>query len=190
MKKYSLGFFLLALVIAGFAGQVQAQSACGGTVQYTSDCSGNDRAWHFSCCPSGYRVQGVAYTDISKQDHVDALSAVCRSISRGNDMMPSSDFERTPKQFVCDKSEVMAGIIRKDVKVQGGDSRDSLDGLTPLCQHPGSKALREIYNVDIQGGRSGEQQVVYLPKRVVGLASKELDRGSSDRKDCVAIITN
>lgn len=177
------------LVVLFSASIAQAQSACGGTMQMKSDLMGNKRNWHYSCCPEGYRVQGVAYTDIRKQDHVDAVSVVCRSIAKGNDIMPEGDFQRTPKTFVCEKNEVMAGIFTKDVKVEGGDHRDSMDGLTAVCQKPNSKELRTVYNKDLDGGRQGNQQVVYLPKRVVGLACKELDKGSSDRSDGCTIIT-
>ena len=159
---------------------------------YNKDADNSRRSWHFSCCPDGYRGQGVAYTDIKGQDHADAVSVVCRSVSRGNDIVPQ-DFNRTPKQFVCEKTEVMAGIYCKDILTDGGDKRDTLDGCTAICEHPGSKALRTIYNTDIQGGREGRELVARLPKRVVGIAYKELDNkggdaGSSDRADAATII--
>ncbi len=194
MKNGLFLFLALSVVAVVTPGAAQAQSACGGTVQYTSDCDGNNRQWHFSCCPDGYRVQGVAYTDISKQDHVDAVSSVCRSIARGNDTMPQ-DFSRTPKTFVCDNKEVLAGIVSKDVKTDAGGNRDTLDGISAVCQHPGSKSLRTIMNVDItENERQGRQESIYLPKRVVGIAYKEYDNGgkktgASDRADCVTIIT-
>ena len=185
MKSIAYSLFLALFLSAGFASQAGAE--CGGSIVPENDCNNNGRSWHFSCCPDGYRVQGVAYNDLKKQDHVDAVSAVCRSISRGNDIMPQ-DFGRSPKTFVCDKQEVMAGIYSKDVLTEGGDKYDELDGLTAICQHPGSKELRKVYNYDIQGGREGREKFVYLPKRVVGIAYKELEKGSSDRADCVAII--
>lgn len=186
------GIFILSiigLVLLGFSGNVYAQSACGGIVQYSSDCANSNRKWHFSCCPSGYRVQGVAYNDIRGQDHVDAVSAVCRSISKGNELV-SQDFGRTPKKYVCDRKEVFAGIESKDVLTKGGGFRDTLDGVTAYCQRPGGNALRRISNRDIdRERREGRQQTVLLPKRVVGIGYKKIAKGKSDRADCVTIIT-
>lgn len=194
MKKGLIFVSVVGLLIGGLSQWVYAQSACGGTIEYNKDCDNTRRSWGFSCCPEGYRVQGVAYTDIRKQDHVDAISAVCRSVTRGNDVMPSSDFQRNPLKLVCEKSEVMAGIYAKDVLTNSGDRRDTLDGLTAVCQHPGDNSLRRIFNADIQGGREGVEFSVRLPRRVVGIAYRERDNkggdaGSSDRADCVTIIT-
>ncbi len=183
---------VLGLAIAILPSLAQAQ-ACGGRVVHNADCDSNGRQWTYSCCPDGYRVQGVAYNDLNKQDHVDAISAVCRSISKGNDMMPS-DFSKTPISLVCNKTEVMAGVASKDVKVNGGDSRDTLDGVTAVCQTPASTSLRTIANNDIdQNSREASVQTVLLPKRVVGIATKDRDNGgnsagSSDRADCVTVI--
>lgn len=185
--KTILSFFLALLAFSAFR-PVLASENCGGVRQYNDDCANSNRSWHVSCCPDGYRVQGVAYNDIEGQDHVDAVSAVCRHISRGNDIMPT-DFGRRPKKFVCNKNEVMAGIFQKDVITQGGTRRDSLDGVTAICQRPQSTNLRMVPNDDIEEGRQGGEMTVLLPKRVVGLAYKELDKGSSDRADCVTIIT-
>jgi hypothetical protein len=193
MKLAYVFALALGISLVSNINEVQAQ-ACGGVVVQQNDCGGNDRGWHYSCCPDGYRVQGVAYTDIRKQDHVDAISAVCRSISKGNDVM-ASDFSRTPKTFVCDKTEVLAGVVSKDVRTEGGGKRDTLDGLSAVCQTPSSKNLRTISNHDIDSTERNERRsTVYLPKRVVGLAYKEKDNGGSnpgksDRADCVTIIT-
>lgn len=187
MKKISF-YTLFLFVMMVSSGVVRAEDyMCGGTLQMNNDCANNDRAWRVSCCPSGYRVQGVAYTDIQDQDHVDAVSAVCRSIAYGNDTTPS-DFSRTPKTFVCDKKEVMSGVYQKDVVTSGGSKRDSLDGISPICETPKTGEKRTIENPDIIGGREGSSHEISLPKRVVGLAYRDLDKGDSDRADCVAII--
>lgn len=187
----SLWRMAIAMGIISFGVSAVAQadeSMCGGTIQYTADCEGNTRAWHVNCCPSGYRVQGVAYTDVSNQDHVDAVSSVCRSIKNGNDLMPS-DFSRTPKSYVCDKTEVMSGIYKKDVITNGGNRRDTLDGVTAICEHPKTGAKRTLFNQDLDNStREGTASEISLPQRVVGIAYKELDKGESDRADCVAII--
>src|SRR3989338_559024 len=181
--------FLLGAMLLLVTGVTYAETACGGIVQFNDDCSNSGRGWHYSCCPDGYRVQGVAYNDIKGQDHVDAISAVCRSISKGNDIM-TEDFSRQPKTFVCDKSEVMAGTGSKDVLTDSGSFRDSLDGVTAFCQKPGSDGMRRIGNGDIDGNKRAErQQTVLLPKRIVGIGYKEFDKGESDRADCVAIVT-
>lgn len=190
MKRLS-GFLIIGLALV-LSQTVSAQEyACGGNIEYEGDCHNTDRPWITSCCPDGYRVQGVAYNDVIGQDHVDAFSAVCRSISKGNDMMPGEFTHRGPNQFVCEKQEVMAGLQYKDVKVQGGDNRDTLDGVNVLCQRPSSKAIRAISNMDVDHNPRMDihKHVAYLPKRVVGIAYRELDKGSSDRADCVTIIT-
>jgi hypothetical protein len=180
---------LLALAIFFVSKPILAAEDCGGVIQYTEDCANNGRHYKITCCPDGYRVQGVAYNDIKGQDHTDAVSAVCRNIARGNDTMPT-DFGRSPKKFVCDNNEVMAGILSKDVITDSGDKRDTLDGVTAICQHPGSTNLRILANKDIDSNtRHGRELTVLLPKRVVGIAYKELDKGTSDRADCVTIIT-
>lgn len=186
-------FVLTVLGLFTVASSAMAQiSACGGTILYNSDCDNSRRKWRISCCPEGYRAQGVAYTDVRKQDHADAVSVVCRSVSRGNDVVPV-DFNHSPKQLVCEKTEVLAGIYCKDVQNKGGKNMDTLDGCTAVCEHPGSRDLRRIYQHDIQGGREGKEYSVRLPKRVVGIATKELDDkggdpGKSDRADCAALI--
>lgn len=189
MKKSLFVLSVICLMVIGFSGGVYAQSACGGIVQYSSDCANSDRNWHFSCCPDDYRVQGVAYNDIKGQDHVDAVSIVCRSISKGNELV-AQDFGRSPKKYVCKNKEVFAGIESKDVLTEGGGFRDTLDGVTVLCQRPGSNALEKIDNNDLTSNRrEGRQQTVLLPKRVVGIAYKKIKKGESDRADCVTIVT-
>ncbi len=189
MKKYLFSLFSLMVIGLFQSGIVWAQEACGGVIQYSNDCAGNDRKWHISCCPDNYRVQGVAYTDIKNKDAVDAISTICRKGGASeNPWMPTGDFQRPAKKFECNKEEVMAGIYSKDRMADDGKS-DTLDGLTAFCQKPGSNALRKVYNADIEGGREGREQTVLLPKRVVGIASKEKEKGESDEKDCVTIVT-
>jgi hypothetical protein len=187
---------LTVLVMAG-AGSAHAQY-CGGQVMDYGDCSHNARAYSASCCPDGYRVQGVAYSDIHKADFADAVSAVCRSISKGNDMMPT-DFQRAPVTYVCDKNEVFAGLACKDMADKGsGKNADALDGCTAICQNAKTNAIREIYNPDMAGNpREAARVSVRLPQRVVGIVYKDQDGkddgkangayGGSDRADCAAI---
>ncbi len=192
--KYGI-FLALTLSAVAFAVPTKASaSACGGVVQQVSDCGDNNREWHYSCCPDGSLVQGVAYTDIQDQDHVDAVSAVCHNSANGNVTMPQ-DFSRTPKTFVCSDKEILAGIVSKDVHTDAGGKRDTLDGVSAICLSPGSKSLSTVMNVDItENERQGREQKVSAPQRIVGIAYKERDNGgkktgSSDRADCVTIIT-
>ena len=191
MKKSLLVLTVVSSLLS-LATSALAQTACGGNMVYNKDADNSRRKWHFSCCPDGTRAQGIAYTDIVKQDHVDAISVVCRSKSRGNDVIPA-DFNRNPKQVVCENTEVLAGIYCKDVLTKGGKKMDTMDGCTAICEMPGSPDLRRIYNQDIQGGREGNELVARLPKRVVGIAYKELDDkggspGASDRADAATIV--
>ena len=181
-------FALVTLGVMSLASASYAQY-CGGTIVYDNDCGSNPRGFSVSCCPSGFRVQGVAYNDMHKSDYADALSAICRSIAKGNDMMPS-DFQTAPVTHVCDKTEVFAGLACKDMDKKGGINSDNLDGCTAVCQHPKSRNLRTIYSTDIASNkRSYVRHTVLLPKRVVGIAYKDIgQKKSSDRADCATII--
>lgn len=188
---------LILSAVCGAAIVMSATSAysfCGGMVVSDNDCDSNPRNFSVSCCPGGYRVQGVAYSDMSNSDYADAVSAVCRHIQKGNDMMPT-DFQRQPVVFMCEKQEVMAGIACKDMDKRGGKNSDNLDGCTALCQKPGSGNLRMVYNNDIAGNpRSYVQHTVQLPERVVGIGYKDVNKdrnasdwNNSDRADCATI---
>jgi hypothetical protein len=87
VKKFLSALTVLTLV--SVAGQAQAQY-CGGSIMHNNDLSGNGRGWNTSCCPEGYRVQGIACADLPPgQDLMDGCSAVCRSIEKGNIMQPA-----------------------------------------------------------------------------------------------------
>lgn len=187
MNKQIFIILTVVSIVFGFSTMAKAQSACGGVVQLEPDCGNTSRNWHFSCCPDGYRVQGVAYNDIKKQDHVDAIGAVCRSISAGN-MALSEDFSRRPKEFVCDKTELLIGIATMDVKTEAGDDRDTLDGATAICWNPKTHQERMIANNDITERALRTQKVIGGKQKVVGIAYKEINRGSSDRADCATVI--
>ncbi|EKD51279.1 MAG: hypothetical protein ACD_62C00293G0015 [uncultured bacterium] len=174
------------------AGHVYAQS-CGGTIVSDNDCTSNNRPYAESCCPSGYRVQGVAYNDMNKSDYVDAVSAVCRHVVKGNDMMPT-DFQTAPVTHVCEKVEVMSGISCKDMPGKGsGHNSDILDGCTANCMNPTSKQTRMLYSADLAGnGRPYVTHTIDLPNRIVGVLYKDGDWkgdyvGGSDRADCATV---
>lgn len=171
---------VLTLVAVSFTLVAQAQAFCGGSPDFSNDCSSNNRAYATSCCPAGYRVQGVAYNDMrssGNNDIVDAVSAVCRSISKGNDMMPS-DFQAPPVTLMCDKSEVFAGMSVVDLR-----GNDAMDGIVVYCQKPGSTSLRMVGN-NGDTGSNGETHTVMLPKRVVGIGYKD---NQGDQADCATI---
>lgn len=161
--------------------------ACGGTIEPQNDCSGNGRKYHVICCPENHRQLGVAYTDMKDQDHVDAVSAVC--ISPTNDVILASDFSRTPKQFTCEYYERVVGIESKDVMTESGNLYDELDGLTVFCQKPGDSAIRKVPNRDLESKREGREIKIPYEKQALGIAYKEMEKGSSDRADCVTLIT-
>lgn len=198
-KKMEKNMFKKIILSAAFCAAMalsasSAYSFCGGNVVPDNDCDSNPRNFSTSCCPSGYRVQGVAYSDMSNSDYADAVSAVCRHIQKGNDMMPT-DFQRSPVVFMCEKQEVLAGIACKDMDKKSGKNSDNLDGCTAICQRPGDSNLRMVYNNDIAGNsRSFVQHTVSLPERVVGIAYKDVnkerdanDYDNSDRADCATI---
>lgn len=185
-----LKIIFLAVFVVG--GAQSAQAYCGGEVVQDQDCSSNPRAYAESCCPAGFRVQGIAYNDMGKRnsakqkDVADAISVICRSLTEGNELMPS-DFQTPPITLMCDKTEVFAGIACKDL-----ENEDELDGCTAICQKPGSQEVRKLYNPDLlTNPRPYVEHMVYLPKRVVGLVYKDMTRNSgstnSDEADCVNI---
>lgn len=176
----------LALALVSFAGAAQAQS-CGGTMMPNDDL--NSGRYNYSCCPSGYRVQGIACADLPGQDLSDGCSAVCRSISKGNDMMPSNDFQRMPEPVTCPKASVFAGLWCKDVNKSGKGDDDVADGCSAICQDASSGAITKMSKGDIDGtNRPSKDLMVRLPQRVVGIACAEVDKGSSDRMDGCTIM--
>ena len=190
-------FLKVAMVASLFvSASAFAQSTCGGHIQFDADTASNPRQYAVSCCPEGYRVQGIAYNDLGKNsgkqvDAADAFSAVCRSVSSGEIKM-ASEGQTNALQLVCDPKEVLAGIICKDL-----GNGDESDGCTIVCQTPGSSALRQALNADTDSNRSRpySEQSVLLPKRIVGIASKDMTKGghqkgnrNSDESDGAAII--
>lgn len=181
---------LVALVVLGsvaLGSQAQAQY-CGGTLVQDNDCASNtDRSYSASCCPPGYRVQGVAYNDLQGSDYADAVSAVCRHVTKGNTMMPT-DFQTQPVVHMCEKTEILLGIAYKDMP-KGGKRSDILDGVTAICQNPTTKATRTLYSNDLAGnGRGYETRTISLPNRIVGIIYKDIGKGTdSDRADCVTV---
>lgn len=184
MKKYTVSFGM------GFLGLLlsfKAYSFCGGEIVHDNDCSSNKLNYSVSCCDPGYRVQGVIYNDLKGQDNMDAVGAVCRHVTKGNVKVASDFYNRGNRgrkgtvQFVCDRTEVLAGIACKDLP-----RKDSLDGCTAVCQKPGGP-LREIYNPDlVSNPRSYVRHTVKLPNRVAGIGYKE-EKVRSDRADCANI---
>lgn len=169
-----------------------ALRACGkGRVMQNSDCSNTNRNWNFSCCPSGSRAIGVAYNDLKNQDYADAIGVVCRDINYGNEVV-QTDFSSNPTRFECDKTEILSGIAFADAKKKNGSGEDEMDAITALCENPKypSKRLRKVYNNDLYNAQRENEQSVSLAegRRVVGIAYREIDKGSSDRADCVALI--
>ncbi|MBF0105239.1 MAG: hypothetical protein HQM16_07920 [Deltaproteobacteria bacterium] len=187
-KKTLVGFVVLGVV--AFVGTAQAQY-CGGTIVSDNDCDSNTgRPYSTSCCPDGYRAQGVAYNDMAGSDEADAISPICRSITAGNDMMPT-DFQTTPVSHLCDNTEVMSGIACKDMPLQGAQA-DYLDGCTAVCFNPTTKQTRTLHSEDLGGntGRSYVTHTVELPNRVFGIAYKDSNNGTgkSDVADCATIV--
>lgn len=171
---------ILAATCGLLMAAAQAHAFCGGSPDYSNDCNNNPKGFATSCCPNGYRVQGVAYNDMrssSNNDIVDAVSAVCRSIQKGNDMMPS-DFQAPPITMVCDKTEVFAGMSVVDL-----NKNDAMDGIVVYCQKPGSTSLRMIGN-NGDTGSNGETHTTLLPKRVVGIGYKD---NQGDQADCATV---
>lgn len=180
MKIKSTGFlFLLALI---FTADVLA--ICGATVVADEDCDSNDLTYAQSCCPEGYRVQGLIYNDLKGQDNTDAVGAVCRHVAKGNIEIASDSFnrgdkgEKQPVSYVCENNEVMSGMACKDLP-----NKDALDGCTAVCMKPDG-AERIVYNPDLASNpRAFVKHVVNLPNRVAGIGYKE-EKLKTDRADC------
>lgn len=179
--------FALLLFCFGMISSVFAQTICGEPVVTDEDCDSNELKYSESCCPTGYRVQGVVYNDLIGQDNTDAVGALCRHVTKGN-VEIASDFanqgnndRKKPIQFVCESEEVLAGIACKDLP-----KKDALDGCTAICQKPGG-AERVVYNPDLASNpRTFVRHVVKLPNRVAGIGYKE-EKLKSDRADCTSI---
>lgn len=188
LKRTLICLAVLGALVA--AGSVQARyTQCMSDARVMSnDCESNtDRPYSYNCCPDGYRVQGVAYSDIPKgADYMDAISPVCRHIKKGNTMMPT-DFQREPVVHMCDKTEIMIGLACKDMPKKGKDS-DISDGCTAICQNPKTKKERILYSKDLEdNGNPYVITKIYLPNRITGIHYKEWARGQSDRADCATV---
>ena len=185
MMKKLLAVFALAFISFSAA---DAYAFCGGSIVYDNDCGSNRLAYSASCCPPGYRVQGVIYNDLKGQDNTDAVGSVCRHVKNGNIMVASDFYNRGnrgrkgPVQFVCDRREVMAGLACKDLP-----KKDSLDGCTAVCYNPRTRKTRYLYNPDLESNpRMYVVHTVDLPNRVAGIGYKE-EKLRTDRADCVSI---
>lgn len=185
LKRTFLGLALLGLICVSSTAMAQD---CG-TIVSDNDCDSNGkRGYSTSCCPKGYRAQGVAYNDMAGSDEADAISPICRHVTKGNDMMPT-DFQTTPVTHLCDKNEVMSGIACKDMPKQGAQA-DDLDGCTAICFNHKTKAERTLFSNDLEGN-TGRQYVIHkidLPNRIFGIAYKDRDHGSSDVADCATVV--
>lgn len=179
----------LGLVLSG---QAQSSMICGKTTVPDNDCDSNATQYSESCCPPGYRVQGVIYNDLKGQDNADAVGAVCRHVQNGN-IKIASDFDnrgnngrKGPVQFVCDHTEVMIGLACKDLV-----KKDALDGCTAVCYNPKRHTTRIMDNYDITSNpRSYVMHTIELPYRVAGIGYKEERKGShgsTDRADCANV---
>lgn len=185
MRKIYIGLNIVAAM--SVSSIVQAQY-CGGTIVSDNDCDSNRRSYSVTCCPDGYRAQGVAYNDMSGSDIADAISPICRHVVKGNDMMPT-DFQTPPTLHLCEKTEVMSGIACKDMP-QDGERSDNLDGCTAICKNPSNGKVRMIFSKDLEENRSRQyvQHTIELPNRIFGIAYKDIGKGSSDRGDCATIV--
>lgn len=179
---------LTVAMVMGLLYSSQAFSICGAQIVPDNDCGSNVLAYSESCCPAGYRVQGVVYNDLKGQDNTDAVGAVCRHVKNGNIEIASDFYNRgnkrrkAPIQFVCDRTEIMSGIACKDLK-----KKDALDGCTAVCYNPVTRQSRTLYNQDLASNpRAFVMHTINLPNRVAGIGYKE-EKIRTDRADCANI---
>lgn len=177
VKKILLAVTAIATVLV--AGQVQA--FCGGQVKVTNDCSGNAEGYASSCCPSGYRVQGVVYNDLKGEDGLNAMSAYCRKYKGNETTIPNQDQMQGGKGMVtlsCEPTEIVIAVGGADMP-----GKDKLDGVGIKCFNPTSKAERWV----LPGGDIGtpnDVSEVRLPNRIQGIGWKK-NHGNTDQTDCV-----
>lgn len=180
--------FITVFALVGLAYSSEALSICGASIVPDNDCGSNSQSYSDSCCPAGYRVQGVVYNDLKGQDNTDAVGAVCRHVKNGNIQIASDFYNRgnrrrkSPVQFVCESREILAGIACKDLP-----NKDALDGCTAICYNPRTRRQRVLHNSDLSSnGRSFVKHTIKLPNRVAGIGYKE-ERRRTDRADCANI---
>lgn len=181
---YNLFFVILMCVLFHTASVL---AICGSAAIPDNDCDSNELNYSESCCPDGFRVQGVVYNDLKGQDNTDAVGAVCRHVNQGN-IEIASDFqnrgdkgEKRPVSYVCESSEVMSGIACKDLP-----NKDALDGCTAVCKKPNG-GERVVYNPDLASNpRAYVKHTVNLPNRIAGMGYKE-EKPNSDRADCANV---
>jgi len=186
-KKILIGLTALAVLAVVSTAEARYTNCANDARVQNSDCN-SSRSFSVNCCPKGYRVQGVAYTDHGKTDHMDAISPICRHVKKGNDMMPS-DFGSQPVIHMCKKTEIMIGLACKD-SPKGGDTSDVSDGCTAICQNPKTKKERMIYSSDLEGnGRPYAVTKIYLPNRITGIHYKDMTKKvkNTDYADCATV---
>ena len=174
---------MLALAVFAFSGD--AYSFCGGQIQHQNDCSGNSEHYTATCCPSGTRVNGIAYNDLKGEDGVNAVVSYCRKY-KGNELsIPNKDQLSGGQGIVtiaCHASEVMSALGCSDVK-----GKDKMDGCIIQCYNPTTKASRWVNpNGDI--GHPGAIVTVKLPNRIQGIGYKK-EHGHTDQVDCATVST-
>lgn len=165
--------------------KTRGDSACGGTIYMNDDCSDSKHhVWHVSCCPDGYRVQGVHFAKHTSHDTIDTISSYCRSVNKGNEATDNSDFGPEKRiNAYCHKSEILTGLVWKDKLTRTGQKRDSMIDIAPVCLNPSNGKKRIAKNMT--GPNPNYKTEVGLPKRVVGIALKE---HLFDTTDCAAIV--
>ncbi|HBF13511.1 MAG TPA: hypothetical protein DDW49_09070 [Deltaproteobacteria bacterium] len=179
---------LSANVFAKQALRTMDENVCGGKIIVNEDCKGHDhRKWQVSCCDEGYRIQGVIYTDHAESDSVDTLSAMCRSVAKGNTDIDNRDFGRENRvKITCNNNEILTGVVWKDRVTKAQGQIDSMDSVVPVCVNPATGARRVLSSSDFQnGGGALHKAEVNLPRRVIGIASKER---LGDTTDCAAVV--
>ena len=178
--QLSKKWFCIFVLVACLGWEGKSLAYCSGTVSPNEDCSEGMTA---SCCPLGTRVYGVAYSDGVKSDGAVQISAVCRAYARGSDTLANTSMTISPIRYVCEPHERFAGIACKDLK-----GKDQLDGCTALCQKPGRKHLRVVFNPDLsENPNQFRSHAILMPKRVTGIVYASSTKRRKSYLDCATI---
>lgn len=180
VKKILTTVAALAVIVS--AGTVQA--FCGGQVAVSNDCAGNQEPYATSCCPQGYRVQGVAYSDLKGEDGLNGIQAYCRKYKGNETTIPNKDQLEGGKGIVtiaCESTEIMSALGCDDMQ-----GKDKLDGCIIECYNPTTKASRWVNpNGDI-GSNPRAVSRIKLPNRIQGIGWKK-NHGNTDQTDCADV---
>lgn len=179
--------FFTIIGLAFFATSYQAYGFCGGEAVWNNDCANNTLPYTTSCCPDGYRVQGIVYNDLDgREDETNAIVAYCRKYKGPEEFYYNKDLlegGKAPITLSCRPNEIMSALLQKDLEKR----KDASDAFTIECTNPKTKVSYIVPNHDFDSNSRAPMVLrSELPYRIWGIGYKE-ERNRTDKVGCATI---